>query len=177
MLNTKILMSGNGDTNNLTAIAAILTALAAVVIAPLATFFVTRLQIRANVISANRQAWIDKLREELAELFGLLTWLHNQSTTRLSIGSPYEQEKTTRIRLLLNKVILRLNPAERDNQTLLDLLTKLDIEAEKSNVRRSNLAEPESTARSENFDKLMDQAVAVAQTILKTEWKRVKTGK
>jgi len=96
----------------LTPIAAILTALAAVIISPFVTYLTARRQIRANLISANRQAWIDKLRDELSELFELLTWqfLQRAGTYSGEEEHRYEAEKRSRIRLLKNKVRLRLNP-------------------------------------------------------------------
>lgn len=152
---------------DLTATAAILTALAAVIIAPLVTYFTTRRQIRATVVSVNRQAWIDKLRDELAELFELLTWrlLQRPGTLSGEEGYRYEAEKRSRIRLFVNKVRLRLNPLESDSQKLLDLLMKLKEAAIKG-----------SQGQESDFDTLMQQAVATAQTILKTEWTRVKDG-
>ncbi|WP_315734224.1 hypothetical protein [Bradyrhizobium sp. SZCCHNR1093] len=148
----------------LTAIAAILTALAAVIIAPAMANRTAKLQIRANVVSVNRQAWIDKLRDELAELFELLTWrlLQRPGTSTGEEGARYEAEKRSRIRLLTNKVRLRLNPLESDSQSLVDLLTRLNQAA--------------SRGEEADFDELMEKAVTTAQTILKTEWRRVKNG-
>jgi len=136
---------------DLTAIAAILTALAAVLIAPLVTYFTTQRQIRANLISANRQAWIDKLRDELAELFELLTWqyLQRPGTYSGEEGHRYEAEKRSRIRLLRNKIRLRLNPNEADSHALLDLLNKLEHAA----LKGSHADDPD-------FDNLMEKAVA-----------------
>jgi len=163
---------------DLTTIAAILTALAAVLIAPLVTYFTTqrqiranlettREQIRANLVSANRQAWIDKLRDDLAELFELLTWqfLQRPGTYSGEEGHRYEAEKRSRIRLLRNKIRLRLNPNETDSQALLELLSKLE-----------NAALQGSHADNSDFDDLMEKAVAKGQSILKTEWTRVKRG-
>jgi hypothetical protein len=163
---------------DLTAIAAILTALAAVLIAPLVTYFTTqrqiranlkttREQIRANLISANRQAWIDRLRDELAELFELLTWqyLQRPGTYSGEEGYRYEAEKRSRIRLLTNKIRLRLNPLEIDSQALLDLLNKLWDSAAQG-----------SRGEDSEFESLMEKAVAKRQSILKTEWSRVKKG-
>jgi hypothetical protein len=149
------------DKDNITAVAAILTALAAVIVSPFVTYLTTRKQIRANLISANRQAWIDKLRDELAELFDLLTWqfLQRPGTFSGEEGLKYESEKRSRIRLLKNKVRLRLNPLEPDSQALLKSLD--DLQA----------------ADDANFDRLMEKAVANSQSILKTEWKRVKKGR
>jgi len=52
----------------------------------------------------------------------------------------------------------RLNPQERDSQTLLEYLSKLQSVDES------------------NFYELMERAVARGQEILKAEWRRVKKG-
>jgi hypothetical protein len=152
-----------------TPIAAILTALAAVIISPIVTYLTSHKQIRANLISANRQAWIDKLRDELSELFELLTWQYFQRPGTLSgeEGYKYEAEKRSRIRLLKNKIRLRLNPLEADSQALLDLITRLEISASKGSQRDEI----------PSFEQLMDDAVKAGQTILKAEWMRVKKGR
>jgi len=48
------------------------TALVASIVGPLVTLTVAKRQINANVLSANRQKWIENLREALAELISLL---------------------------------------------------------------------------------------------------------
>lgn len=145
----------------ITSLASALTALAAVIITPVLTYFNTRKQIRANLVSANRQAWINALREELAELFELLTWQYHlrPGTYSGEEGYRYEAEKRSRIRLLTNKMRLRLNPNEPDAQELLKDLERLQ-------------SFDEST-----FEDLMEKAVSKSQDILKAEWKRVKKGK
>jgi hypothetical protein len=151
---------------NLTATAAILTALAAVIISPFVTNRTARMQIRASLISANRQAWIDKLRDELAELFELLTWqfLQRPGTYTSEEGHKYEAEKRSRIRLLRNKIQLRLNPLEEDSRILLDLLGRLEVSAANGSGGNSD------------FEQLMEAALIKSQAILKAEWLRVKAG-
>ena len=150
---------------SLTAITAILTALAAVIIAPFVHYLTTKLQIRANLVSANRQAWIDKLRDEVAELLELLTWQSLQRPGTLSgeEGYKYEAEKRSRIRFIMNKVRLRLNPLEADSQAFVELLNQL-----------WQAAKAGSRGEESNFEELMQKAVAQCQSILKTEWTRVK---
>ena len=144
----------------ITALAAAVTALAAVIITPVITHFTTRKQIRATLISANRQAWINTLRDELAELFELSMWklLHRPGTLDGDEGYKYGAEKRSRIRLLINKIRLRLNPQEPDSQAFLEYLSKLQ------------------TADESTFYELMERAVTKGQQILKTEWGRVKKG-
>jgi hypothetical protein len=144
----------------ITSLASVLTALAAVSISPLLTYINARNQIRANLVSANRQAWINGLREELAELFELLTWQFRlrPGTYSGEEGYRYEAEKRSRIRLLTNKVRLRLNPNESDAQLLLEYLEKLQ------------------SCDESIFEELMENTVSKGQEILKAEWKRVKKG-
>jgi hypothetical protein len=128
------------------------------------TYLNARKQIRANLISANRQAWINALREGLSELFELLTYnitwqFHlRPGTYSGEDGLRYEGEKRSRIRLLTNKIKLRLNPNESDTQVLLGQLNKLQ-------------------SGGSNFPELMENAVSRGHDILKTEWKRVKKGR
>jgi hypothetical protein len=144
----------------ITSLASVLTALAAVSISPILTYVNARNQIRANLVSANRQAWINGLREELAELFELLTWQFRlrPGTYSGEEGYRYEAEKRSRIRLLTNKVRLRLNPNESDAQLLLEYLEKLQ------------------SCDESIFEELMENTVSKGQEILKAEWKRVKKG-
>jgi hypothetical protein len=48
------------------------TALVASVVGPVVTLAVAKRQFNANVLSANRQKWIETLRDMLAELISLL---------------------------------------------------------------------------------------------------------
>jgi hypothetical protein len=123
-------------------------------------------QIRANLVSANRQAWINALRDELAELFELLTWqyLQRPGTFTGEEGYRYEAEKRGRIRQLIIKIRLRLNPRETDSQALLDQLGALQSAA--GRVQHGET----------DFDDMLEAAVAMAQRILKQEWNRVKQG-
>jgi hypothetical protein len=57
------------------AVISAIVALTATILTPLASFWITRQQIRATLVSANRQAWINALRDDLSELFEDLKWL------------------------------------------------------------------------------------------------------
>jgi hypothetical protein len=48
------------------------TALVASILGPIVTLKVSRRQFSANVLSANRQKWIETLRDRVAELISLL---------------------------------------------------------------------------------------------------------
>jgi hypothetical protein len=68
-----------------TALISSLTALAAVVFAPIVSIYVAKRQIRASVVSVNRQAWINRLRDELVFSFVKYAWYrpHMQRTPSL----------------------------------------------------------------------------------------------
>lgn len=54
------------------AVVSAITALVAVIVGPLASIFVAKNQINASVVSSNRQVWINRLRDELATLVGIV---------------------------------------------------------------------------------------------------------
>src|SRR6266566_8149872 len=57
---------------NTTAIISAATALIAVVVAPISAYLIAKRQITATVVSTNRQAWINQLRDHLSQLHSLL---------------------------------------------------------------------------------------------------------
>ncbi|HEY4940003.1 MAG TPA: hypothetical protein VII56_01140 [Rhizomicrobium sp.] len=155
------------------AVAAIVSALAAVaatIISPVISFWTARAQIRASLISANRQAWINALRDDLAELFELLTWLFllRPGTHSGEDGYRYVAERRSRIRLLKNRVRLRLNATEPASEALLSTIETLH------SLAHAGDTSDESEAQ---FGEGMQNAVNQAQAILKSEWKRVKQGR
>ncbi len=120
-------------------------------------WYISRRQIRASLISANRQAWINSLRDDLSELFELLDWTHRlrPGTFAGQDGYRHEDDKRSRIRLLIYKIRLKLNPEELDNKELLKT-----VEALKNNP--------------DNFYNIIEKTVSISQDILKREWNRVK---
>jgi hypothetical protein len=156
----------------LAARAAILSAVAAIaatVLAPAIAYYTSRTQIRANLVSANRQAWINALRDDLAELFELFTFLFllRAGTFGGDQGVRLMMDKRSKIRLLTNRIRLRLNPKEEPSKLLLEAIDSL------ARVPHGTAVSGEAEAL---FNQWMEAAVAAAQTILKSEWKRVKKG-
>ncbi len=149
------------------AILSALAAVAATVIAPLVAYYTTRTQIRANLVSANRQAWINALRDDLSELFELFTFLFllRPGTFNGEDGLKFIMEKRSKIRLLIIRIRLRLNPTEKLSKALLDAITQLQ-----------NVAQSMGSGSDAEFDKWMEATIANAQEILKSEWKRVRSG-
>lgn len=54
------------------AVVSAITAIVAVIVGPLVSIFVAKNQINASVVSTNRQTWINRLRDELATLVGIV---------------------------------------------------------------------------------------------------------
>lgn len=149
------------------AIAAFLSAivaLAAVIIAPTISLIATNRQVRANVRSTNRQAWINGLRDEVAKSLSLLT----EAMALKKSSVPFEQRIKTLVEYdyHLSKVQLLINPSEADHR---DLANKLATAM--TALRKYLVAEGNDTSELEAVAKSI---VIVCQPILKREWERVK---
>jgi hypothetical protein len=164
-----MVVSANPST--LSAFAACISALVALVVAattPFVSFAVAKRQIRATVISTNRQAWINALRDDLAEMLELaIAYFYlRDGTLSGEEGFKYPYEQRTRLRRLENRIRLRLNPDEPPHQELLLLLIE---------VRRLSVAHDADDG--ESFEQAMELAIVKAQEILRSEWLRVKSGR
>ena len=107
------------------------TALVASIVGPLVTFVVAKRQFNATVLSANRQKWIESLRDMLAELISLLA---TASVVKSQWAAKWDRglgpinadralmEKLARIVLVQAKIRLLLNPNETDHQRLYDAI-------------------------------------------------------
>jgi hypothetical protein len=116
-------------------------------------------QIKANVISTNRQRWIDLLRDDASEFLE-----RHASLLEYAKGTALSAEEKLRARaarerraLLYQRLRLRLNPSEDEHKVLVDDLGLL-LE---SNVPAT-------------VDPLFEKVVVQVQAILKAEWERVK---
>ncbi len=149
------------------------TALVASIVGPLVTLSVARRQFNATVLSANRQKRIEILRDMLAELISLLVAaliVRSTSKTNWDKGrGPVGEnaallEKLERIVLAQSKIRLMLNPLEADHQQLYRA-----IETAFKRLQSEDSSDSETEADIETI-------TALAQTILKREWQRVKLG-
>src|SRR5262245_38694017 len=149
------------------------TALVASIVGPLVTLAVAKRQFNANVLSANRQKWIETLRDLLAELISQLVsvlvvkhqwqgkW--NQGLDAIA-ANPGLMGKLERIVLVQWKIRLLINPNEPDHQALYAA-----IDTAFKRLQTDSAKDGETEADIENITRL-------AQTILKNEWQRVKLG-
>ena len=143
-------------------------ALVATLTSPLVSFAVAKMQIRANVISTNRQAWINALRDDLAEMIEIATghfYLRDGSLSGED-GFKYSYEQKVRMIRIYNRIRLRLNANEVKNQELISIVDKL---------RRISIGR--KMEKSEEFDQAVESIIVNAQNILRAEWRRVKTGR
>ncbi len=151
-----------------TALISSLTALAAVIFAPMVSIHVAKRQIRASVVSVSRQAWINRLRDELA--FFVREVRHASSTYAAGIINKSEAiNRYEGIALKEETVKLLLNPTEPEHIELLRLMKTA------SEIAQKAIDKEESKAK--ELDKSADQIVCQSQKVLKAEWDRVKSGK
>ena|ERR1700733_3695607 len=128
----------------------------------------TEKQIFASVRSTNRQAWINALRDDVAEFLSLASQsflMLQKRRDRLSgLISDFEDdpERIARMAMLLARIALRLNPNKPDHSLLNTALDELNLYSNDLNVR--------------TFLPRRANIISACQNILKTEWERVKRG-
>lgn len=139
-----------------------LTALVAVILSPIVSLYVAKRQIRASVVSANRQKWIDELRGELSELINLIMFLNMGRTT---LTEKAFIEKFEKAHLIETKINLLINPHEQDHVALTKTIRDAIVEIFEKKDRDPKV-----------LIALKDSIVSQSQAILKREWDRVKKG-
>lgn len=149
------------------------TALVASIVGPVVSLIVSKRQFNANVLSANRQKWIESLRDLLAELISQIVAalvMKKASKEKWSDGfdaaaaDPALLHRIERIVLIQWKIRLLTNPSEPDHQELCRA-----IEATLIHLKSGAVEETETRASVEHI-------THVSHAILKREWERVKKG-
>lgn len=149
------------------------TALIASIVGPIVTLSVARRQFNANVLSANRHKWIETLRDTIAELISLLVtalvirskWKSKWDEFRGALNEDAALlEKLERMVLAQFKIRLLLNPVDAHHQ---ELHHAIDTALKRLQSEDSNDSDTEAD---------IEKITALAQTILKREWQRVKLG-
>lgn len=140
----------------------LIVALLAVVVSPLVSWIIVKLQIRASLATADkqitapmRQTWINKLRDLVAELISL-------SQRYYAVDDNFADEDYQRLVLLEAKIQLMLNPNEPGHQELGKRIREIVGIKYKKEV---NVVE---------FAGLRNQVMNTTRAILKCEWNRVK---
>lgn len=148
------------------------TALVASVMGPIVTLNVARRQFRANVISTNRQKWIETFRDRVSELVSLMTAAqlikrHTEDAWRGGVGPAASLGVTDKFEqafMALSEVRLLTNAADPEHQRLNDALA-----AALAHVQHDELREDE-------LDACIDDIITLGRTIIRHEWGRVKRG-
>ena len=149
------------------------TALVASIAGPFVTLTVSRRQFSASVLSANRQKWIETLRDQLAEVISLIVAaliIKNRFKNHWDEGrgafesDPALVEKLQRLVLAQSKIRLLMNPTEPDHQRLHQAI---DVALRRLKSDATHESETEAD---------VEAITALAQAILKREWHRVKSG-
>jgi hypothetical protein len=149
------------------------TALVASVLGPIVTFQIGRAQIRAAVLSANRQKWIDGFREliagfcsQLAAVVQIREKIVKDGRVNLA-AEPEILHQFERLVFTINKIKLMINPLEDDHRKLLEIIESLLSTLRTTPPSVDVQAMAETTAR---------QIVEISQGILRREWLRVQRG-
>jgi len=147
------------------------TALISAVVGPLVSYIVARRQIRASVISANRERWTEALRDSVAEYVGLLI---SASAVKQTIGRDTLKalgadhallQLYERTVLVKNKIMLMADPNESRYKELCNLVeaTYQTLISDDSQVYAKMHSGSEAITRA-------------GREVLKAEWIRVKRG-
>ena len=150
-----------------------LTALVASILGPFVTLTVARHQFKANVLSANRQRWIDTFRDRLAELLSVLNAA--QVIKRASVDNwrggagpvmenPALMDRLEKAFMAVAQIQLLTKGTEPEHQALNDA-----IAAALGYLQEDQLWEADLSARTVEISGL-------GRTIIREEWGRVKRG-
>ena len=149
-----------------------MTALIASILGPIVTLTVARRQFNANVISTNRQKWIETFRDRLSELVSLIStaslvrseW-RSQWNARESISKdPLFVTAVEKITYSFTQLTLLTNEEEDSHQTLLRAI-------DRAITHLQNAEASEGDVRND-----MDELRHVGRQIIRYEWGRVKRG-
>ena len=150
-----------------------ITALVASILGPTVTLVVAKRQFNANVVSANRQKWIDALRQELAELIALIgsamvikqrwraDWRGGQGPLE---ADPTLMPKVEQIVLAYAQIQLLTNTSQADHRQLIEA-----VESALEHLKADGMMEAEIEVDVENITRC-------SRAIIQREWRRVKQG-
>jgi hypothetical protein len=149
------------------------TALVASVLGPFVTLSVARRQFSANVLSANRQKWIDTFRDGLAELLSLFNAAH-----------AIKRESAVEWRHGIGMILADHSFAGKLEKTYaaiaqIELLTKSeepDHEALNAAIRSALGHLLDDELREAELAECLAHTSRLGRSIIRYEWERVKRG-
>ena len=150
-----------------------LTALVASILGPLVTLSVARRQFKANVLSTNRQKWIDTFRDRLADLLSVMNaaqLVKRDSAHEWRGGAgpireiPALAEKIEKTFMAVAQIQLLTKSVEPTHQTLNDAISAALADLQDDELRESDVS-----------DRIV-QITELGRFIIREEWGRVKRG-
>lgn len=148
------------------------SALLGVLIGSVCSYFVSRQQLKATVLSGNRQQWINTLRDCIADfqtkakIAVVEADLANHDQTSRAANPVNHDEAMKTMCFLANKIALLINPGETDHANLISQMKELE----------SHCIDGDPGDR-EKVSMLQEAITTIGQKILKREWERVKKNK
>jgi hypothetical protein len=149
------------------------TAMVASIAGPFVNTRIAKFEFKTNVLSVNRQKWIDTMRDLVASLnsqlliAAALRQTMNEPSGILIARDPELSRRVENLLRTVSKIELMLNPLKQDHQQL-NVLMKEAIDQ-----LRSPLLEDRVEDR---IEVISHDIIQVLQGILKREWARVKRG-
>ena len=155
-------------------LASILIPVLSLVVAALAVFFGPLITLRISrkqfelsrriadkqIVAPMRQAWIEKLREKIAELTS--SALHYWNKDWSSIPDATKDEEQKRLTRLEHEITLLINPSEAEHKELLVA------------IRQAMVALDRGLNWGDEFAVALQKVIDLGQKIFKTEWNRIK---
>jgi len=148
------------------------SALFGVGIGSFCSYYISRQQIKATVLSGNRQQWINTLRDCIADfqtkarIAIVEADLANHKQTSMAANLMNHDKAMKTICFLSNKIALLVNTDETDHANLISRIKDLE----------SHCIDGDPGDR-EKESMLQEAITTIGQKILKREWERVKKGK
>lgn len=147
----------------------------AVFFGPIITYCIARKQIdtqitiaenriKAEVLSGNRQEWINDLRSQLSEFISLITVLATEDIVDF-LGTESFVKTHQKAVLVKSKIDLLINPKEDDHSHLASIIYKA----------YRGMLKPAKEIDRKKLGLLKEEIIQLSQDVLKREWERVKT--
>lgn len=146
-------------------------ALLAVLVGPFVMLHIARRQVRSNVVSANRQAWINSLRDEISSFVAQLQISSFSLLNQPTFNAKDAKEATRHLLRIEAKIRLLINPKEDDHASLVRSLHEALLVASSPKTKGESDEEAAMKVRER-----IDSVIELSQSILKREWERVKSG-
>ena len=144
----------------------------AVVVGPVISWKIAKAHIASQVVSANRQEWINTIRNIVA---GFLR--DSRSVIPVYMANTYSMEKTfevfDRMVLATEQIELMLNPKENDHAEMIRLMRSA-LELVRGAL--SEISQGQPTSNDKERMTAITAIMPLAQGIFKSEWNRIKSG-